>query len=165
MAAWPPYWREKKKISSRGTYALVSYYANSFRMTCMDMVYYTIHRYNIFRGYCTRRSPLFYVDQKWVDIQKRQHLRSPGLANENSVNWRKLQWEGVHQRLYRKDRLPRYFYCYRQLANLRIVRCICLYNALLGPVCYKLTESCFPCYEVLGFCRFWFKIQDFMGWN
>ena len=73
------------------------------------------------------------------------------------------RWDSIHQRPYRKDRLPRN--CCRQLANFRIVRGICLYNALLGPVCSKLTESCFPCCGVLGFCRFWFKIQDFMGWN
>ena len=60
----------------------------------------------------------------------------------------------VYQRLNRKDRLPRYFYCCRQLANLRIVLGICLYNALLGPICYKLTELCFTCCRVLGFCRF-----------
>ena len=66
------------------------------------------------------------------------------------------------QRLYRKDRLPRAYFCCRQLAKFGIVRGICLYNALLGPVCYQLTESCFPCCGVLGFCRFLFKIQDFM---
>ena len=73
--------------------------------------------------------------------------------------------EVVQHRPYRKDRLSRAYFCCRQLANLRIVRIICLYNGLLGPVCYKLTESCFPCCGVQGFCRFWFKIQDFMGWN
>ena len=71
----------------------------------------------------------------------------------------------IYQRLYRKYRLPRAFYCCRQLAKFRIWQGICLYNALLGPVCYKLTESCFPCCGVLGYCRFWFKIQDFIGWN
>ena len=71
----------------------------------------------------------------------------------------------LNQRLYRKDRLPRAYFCYRQLAKFGIVWGIFLYNALLGPVCYKLTDSCFPCCGVLGFCRFWFKIQDIMGWN
>ena len=41
-----------------------------------------------------------------------------------------------------------------ELAKFRIVRGICLSNALLGPVCCKLTKSCFPCCGVLGFCRF-----------
>ena len=46
------------------------------------------------------------------------------------------------------DRRPRAFFCCRQLAKSRIVRGIRLYNALLWPVRYKLTESCFPGYGV-----------------
>ena len=67
------------------------------------------------------------------------------------------------QRLYRKDRLPRAKICYRHLAKFGIVRVICLYNALLGPVCNKLTESCFPCCGVLGFCRFDSKYKILWG--
>ena len=36
--------------------------------------------------------------------------------------------EGSQQRLHRKDRLPRAYFCYRQLAKFEIVQGICLYN-------------------------------------
>ena len=70
-----------------------------------------------------------------------------------------------NQRLGRWDRRPRALFCCRQLAKFRIVRGICLYNALLWPVCYKPTGQCSPDCGVLGYCRFWIKAQDFMGWN
>ena len=50
----------------------------------------------------------------------------------------------VYQRLYRKDRLPRAYFCYRQLGKFGIVRGICLYNTLLWLVCYKPTGQWFP---------------------
>ena len=48
------------------------------------------------------------------------------------------------QRPYRKDRLPRAYFCCRQLAKFGIVRCICLYNMLLWLVCNNQTLQCFP---------------------
>ena len=50
---------------------------------------------------------------------------------------------GIMQRLYRKYRLPRAYFCYRQLAKFRIVRGICLHKTL-WLVCYKQTGQCFP---------------------
>ena len=49
------------------------------------------------------------------------------------------------QRPYRKDRLPRDFYCCHQLAKFRIVRgFIRLFNTQVWLVCYKPTGQCFP---------------------
>ena len=60
--------------------------------------------------------------------------------------------ETPYQRLYRKDRLPRAHFCYRQLAKFGIVWGICLYT-LLWLVCYKPTGQCFPD------CRVWVSVD------
>ena len=52
--------------------------------------------------------------------------------------------ERLHQRLYRKDRLPSAYFCYCQLAKFGIVRGICLYHTLPWLVCYKPAGQCFP---------------------
>ena len=52
------------------------------------------------------------------------------------------------QRPYRKDRLPRAYFCCRQLAKFRIVRGICLYNMLHWLVCYKPAGQSFPDFGV-----------------
>ena len=48
------------------------------------------------------------------------------------------------QRPCRRDRLPRAYFCCRQLAKFGIVRGICLYNMLVWLVCYNPTLHCFP---------------------
>ena len=55
---------------------------------------------------------------------------------------------GQDQRPCRKDRLPRAYFCCRQLAKFRIVRCICLYNMLHWLVCYKPAGHSFPDFGV-----------------
>ena len=67
------------------------------------------------------------------------------------------------QRPYRKDRLPRYFYCCRQLANLRILQGICLYNALVWIVCYKPAGQSFPGCGVWGSVDFDSKYKILWG--
>ena len=52
------------------------------------------------------------------------------------------------QRPYRKDRLPRAYFCCRQLAKFRIVRVICLHNMLNWLVCYKPAGQSFPDFGV-----------------
>ena len=66
------------------------------------------------------------------------------------------------QRPYRKDRLPRYFNCCRQLANLRILQGICLYNALVWIVCYKPGQSFSGC-RVWGSVDFDSKYKILLG--
>ena len=56
--------------------------------------------------------------------------------------------KGSDQRPYRKDRLPRAYFCYRQLAKFRIVQGICLYNMLHWLVCYKPAGQSFPDFGV-----------------
>ena len=53
-----------------------------------------------------------------------------------------------YQRQYRKDRLPRAYFCCRQLAKFRFVRGICLYNMLHWLVCYKPAGQSFPDFGV-----------------
>ena len=65
-----------------------------------------------------------------------------------------------YQRLGRKDRCPRAFFA------VQIQNCtgqLSVKNAVLWLVCYKPTGLCL--FEGCGFCRFLFKIQNFMGWN
>ena len=50
----------------------------------------------------------------------------------------------VNQRPYRKDRLPRDYFCCRQLAKFIIVRGSCLYNMLHWLVCNKPAGQSFP---------------------
>ena len=54
----------------------------------------------------------------------------------------------LHQRPYRKDRLPRAYFSCRQLAKFRIVRGICLYNMPHWLVCYKPAGQSFPDFGV-----------------
>ena len=58
----------------------------------------------------------------------------------------KMVYVPVHTKdhRYRKDRLPRAYFCCRQLAKFRIVRGICLYNTLHWLVCYKPAGQSFP---------------------
>ena len=70
---------------------------------------------------------------------------------------------GGNQRPYRKDRLPRDFYCCRQLANLRILRRICLYNMLVWIVCYKPAGQCFLGCGVWGSVDFYSKYKILWG--
>ena len=54
-------------------------------------------------------------------------------------------WADVERkRPNRKDRLPRAYFCCRQLAKFRILWGNCLYNALFWPVCCKPAGQCFP---------------------
>ena len=73
--------------------------------------------------------------------------RRVGFAKNNR---NQFSIDSTKQRPYRKDRLPRDFYCCRQLANLRIFRGICLYNTLVGIVCYKTAGQCFSGCGVWG---------------
>ena len=70
---------------------------------------------------------------------------SPATSLSLSVNNLLLYGIPVPQRPYRKDRLPRAYFCCRQLAKFRIVQGICLYNML---VCYKPAGQSFPDFGV-----------------
>ena len=49
----------------------------------------------------------------------------------------------VEQRPFRKDRLPRSYFCCLQLAKFRIVQGLCLYNMQHWLVCFEPTGQCF----------------------
>ena len=64
----------------------------------------------------------------------------------------------TNQRPYRKDRLPRDYFCCRQLAKFRIVRGICLYMLCTWASLLQTSWPKFSWFWAVGFCRFWFKI-------
>ena len=98
--------------------------------------------------------------KKWVAQKKETKLRELGTRERRNTAYLYNKKQGQEtkekmkkslyrfQRPYRKDRLPRAYFCCRQRAKFRIVRGICLYNMLHWLVCYKPAGQSFPDFGV-----------------
>ena len=81
--------------------------------------------------------------------QQKSQCPEAGKPSDTQVDGGEMKLSlSPYQRPYRKDRLPRAYFCCRQLAKFRIVRGICLNNMLHWLVCYKPAGQSFPDFGV-----------------